>query len=121
MMIKKKKDAEKQKQALLNTTATEKETLINTAPQKKQLLDLADIDVYPNPSTGWINLNFRGIATATSISIVDVSGKEIYREELPLFSGHYQKEIDIREAAKGSLFLNILQGEKIHTEKIIFN
>ncbi|MFK8103861.1 MAG: T9SS type A sorting domain-containing protein, partial [Saprospiraceae bacterium] len=122
MQIKKEKDAAKAAAATKKMeAATEESNFVNVAPQQKQTLALEEIEVFPNPSIGWVTLSFNGLAKATSISVIDISGREIYREELPNFDGNYRKEIDIRKAAKGTLLLNVRQGEKVHTEKIIFN
>lgn len=122
MQIKKEKDAAKAAAAAEKiANATEEDRFVNLAPQQKQTLALEEIEVFPNPSIGWVTLSFNALPQATSISVIDISGREIYREELPNFDGNYRKEIDIRQAAKGTLLLNIVQGEKVHTEKIIFN
>ena len=83
-------------------------------------LQLKQFKAFPNPTQGQISVDFRADATPTTISITDIAGKEIYREVLNNFDGIYNKQIDLSEAAKGALLLNIQQGDKRYTEKIIF-
>lgn len=75
---------------------------------------------YPNPNQGILKVNFVGSKAPTSVQVLDMNGKEIYIERLDNFDGTYNKEINLKEA-KGTLLLNIKQGDKIISEKIIVN
>lgn len=79
------------------------------------------LDIFPNPTQGVLQVNFKAAAVPTLVIISDVTGKEIYREELNGFSGDYNRQIDLKHAAKGTLLLSIKQGDKVYAEKIILN
>ena len=93
---------------------------LNTKPSlQNNILDLPEFNVYPNPSKGQISIDFTAKALPTTISITDITGKEVYREELNGFDGQYKKQINLAKAAKGAMLLTIQQGDKIFTEKLI--
>lgn len=83
-------------------------------------LELKDINLFPNPNNGTFTLRFTSERKMpTQITIIDVTGKEIYREEVNDFNGRYDKRIELPNVGKGNYFLNIIQGEEIFTEQII--
>jgi len=55
-------------------------------------LELTTLKFYPNPNAGNFTLDFN-IETRgnTTVSIFDINGKEVYKEELLDFSGNYKK------------------------------
>lgn len=73
----------------------------------------------PNPTSGLLNLSFKGEAKPTVVSVYDMQGKELYGLTLKDFSGSFYQQIDLKQAPKGTLLLSIRQGEKVFTEKII--
>lgn len=73
-------------------------------------LDMAFFNVYPNPSSGRFNLQFRPEDDGPiRIRIFNPSGKTIYTEQLTDFNGVYDKEIDLTDQARGIYFLQITQ------------
>ncbi|MBK9109368.1 MAG: PDZ domain-containing protein [Saprospiraceae bacterium] len=72
----------------------------------------------PNPNNGQMKISFEGKKEPTTIEVLDLNGKEIYKEKIESFDGTYNKEIEI-ENAKGTLILKVTQGEKVLTQKII--
>jgi len=95
------------------------QNLNNKPSLNNNILDLPEFNVYPNPSEGQISIDFSAKALPTTISITDITGKEVYREELNNFDGQYKKQINLAKAAKGAMLLTIQQGDKIFTEKLI--
>jgi len=73
----------------------------------------------PNPTSGLLNLSFKGEAKPTVVSVYDLQGRELYGLNLKDFSGSFYQQIDLKQAPKGTLVLSIRQGEKVFTEKII--
>ena len=82
-------------------------------------LELQDFSLFPNPTEGVLNLAFTGDAVPTTVRIMDISGKEVYREELNNFNGTYKKEINLPEVSKGALMLTISQNDKIFADKVM--
>lgn len=86
-----------------------------------QRLEFTQLDMYPNPNQGAFSLDFEIPAGATTITIVDVDGKEVFKKEMPDFNGIFSDRIDISEQPSGVYFLNIIQGEKRVVKKVIYN
>lgn len=84
-------------------------------------LELQSLDLFPNPNNGAFTVNFETESkAATTIQVVGITGNEVFRDEIQDFSGRYSKKIDISSNAKGVYFLNIIQGEKKLTKKLIY-
>lgn len=77
------------------------------------------LDIFPNPAENNVTVKFEADAKATTVSLMDVTGKQIFREELKDFNGEFEKKIDVSNSADGILILTIIQGEHVHTEKIM--
>ena len=95
--------------------------MINIAPGE-QLSNQLDIDMttFPNPSTGQVNVQFNGEKTATTVSITDMTGKEIFREEISDFDGYYDKKVNLKGAALGAVVITVQQGNQVYAEKIMY-
>jgi len=87
-------------------------------PEGKKL-ELSNYQLSPNPSNGNIDLKFRGEAQPLSIRIFDNEGRELMLEEVRYFDGFFERSFDLSQAPKGTLFLQIRQGERVFTDKIV--
>jgi membrane-associated protease RseP (regulator of RpoE activity) len=96
---------------------------INTAPvgATNRKLVVENFKAYPSPTTGPISLEFRAAAVPTIVSMYEMSGKQLFREELNAFNGDYKQEFDLSAFAKGSVLIRIEQGEQIFAEQILVN
>ncbi len=75
---------------------------------------------FPNPNQGKFTLSFDAPAELpTSVRISDLSGREIYREDLVRIEGNYTKELDISNNTEGIYLLQIVQGDKILVKKLL--
>ncbi|MCC6752934.1 MAG: PDZ domain-containing protein [Saprospiraceae bacterium] len=72
----------------------------------------------PNPSEGQLKIAFSGPPEPMVIEVVDLNGKEHYRERVDDFDGRYEREVKLLNA-QGTLILKVTQGEKVLTQKII--
>ncbi len=73
-------------------------------------------DIYPNPTSGIININFNNLqehARPWSVEITDIAGRIIYTR------GNIPTQIDLSGFGKGIYFINIETENSIHTEKLI--
>ncbi|MBK9271116.1 MAG: PDZ domain-containing protein [Saprospiraceae bacterium] len=86
--------------------------------ESSENLEIRYLSGSPNPSQGLLKISYSGSKSPIHVSVVDLSGKEIYSEKVNDFNGNYEKEINI-EHAKGTVVLKITQGEKVLQEKII--
>jgi len=78
------------------------------------------LQLFPNPTDGRTQVIFNSTDKGNfEIYITDVSGRELYREEVTTFDGYYKKQLDLSDQPAGIYFLNVVQGGQIQTEKII--
>lgn len=78
--------------------------------------DATDVLIYPNPSNGLVTINLEGINNiSTEICLIDLSGKMI--QSTTVFDN--QVELDYSNLAKGFYILQITNGEKVITKKLI--
>ncbi len=83
-------------------------------------LDMARFSVGPNPSNGMFNLSFElPTQGKTQLRVLDLNGEEIYKEDLGMFRGTYDKDFNISNFAKGVYFLQISQGDRAFTKKVV--
>lgn len=92
-----------------------------TKPAADRSLKLEGFRAYPNPSQGQITVEFHSEPLPTIVSLLDMSGRQLFREELNAFSGDYFQQFDLSEYAKGTILIHVLQGDKVFTEQIIVN
>lgn len=94
----------------------------NTTPSaENRSLALSSFKAYPNPSSGQVTVEFKGEPVATVVSLLDMSGKQLFREELNAFNGDYNQQFDLTAYAKGTIIIHVQQGDKVYTEQIIVN
>lgn len=88
---------------------------------ENNLLELDDLTFYPNPSkNGKINVRF----TAPSeddliIKVSNLEGKEVFSRYFESFSGLYSETIDLSDQKEGIYLLEIGQGKKRITKKLV--
>ncbi|RLA58509.1 MAG: hypothetical protein DRQ89_15290, partial [Epsilonproteobacteria bacterium] len=78
-------------------------------------LNLENFTTFPNPTDGKFHVQFEAEAKPITVSVFDVTGKEIYRDNVKNFDGYYNKEIDLRGMSIGTLILSIAQDGKRHS------
>ena len=68
------------------------------------------------------NINFTSTQKQDiTISIINVIGEEIFNDELSWYKGHYRKEIDLTNKAKGIYFLDIETDNGVINKRLILN
>lgn len=94
-------------------------TIVNPTAFDKPT-EVATLDVFPNPSNGLAQLNYTADSKAPlTILITDVSGREVYREEINRFDGIHHQYLNLNKEADGLYFINIIQGTTNKIEKLI--
>lgn len=99
---------------------------VNAAPDNQPVLQdrnlqLESFRTYPNPTQGQVTVEFKAEPVATLVTLYDMSGRQLFREELNAFSGEYNQQFDLTEYAKGSVIVHVQQGDKVFTEQIMVN
>lgn len=87
----------------------------------KNKLDVEKLTFSPNPNNGKFDLRFNtnNKKEPISVKIFDMQGKEVYTETVNKFNGNYSNNIDISENGIGTYILQILQGDKSKTSKVV--
>lgn len=89
---------------------------------KSKELSVNKLKFSPNPNDGKFDLSFKlDEKQPVEIKIFDIQGREVYNEISSNFNGRYTKNIDISENGEGVYLLQIIQGEKVSTSKIVIN
>lgn len=94
-------------------------------PEQPQLiidntLELNDYNAFPNPTYGQFNLRFKADPVPTRVRVIDVNGKVVYNQVINQFDGIYNDQINLSaKATPGTLFVQILQGQKVVSKKIV--
>lgn len=60
-----------------------------------------DWSIYPNPGTGVFNIQYNGANTATSIDVIDITGRVVYTERMSMAAGT-NHAIDLSGMAAGN-------------------
>ena len=81
-------------------------------------VDLYEINVYPNPGDGVVNLEFKAAAVPTTVKIITMDGQELYNQTIENFDGSFMEQLDI-ERQEGGVILQIQQNGKVYTETIL--
>ena len=84
-------------------------------------LKLTDFRIFPNPTQGQVTVEFTGEAVATTVSFFDLTGRQLFREELNAFGGQYGQQFDLSDYTKGTIMVHVQQGEKVFTEQAMVN
>ncbi len=85
-------------------------------------LKLENLEIYPNPSDGKVNLRFHSPSkNDVTVKVIDVTGKELYNEDIHPFNGDYNKTLELNNAKSGVYVLRVEQDGKLTSEKLIMN
>ncbi|MCK9208616.1 MAG: T9SS type A sorting domain-containing protein [Salinivirgaceae bacterium] len=86
----------------------------------KQEPDFDYIKFYPNPSEQTVIIEFRLAKKANcEVRISNLLGQSVYEEKLNDFSGDYKSSVDLKKFGSGTYILQIVQGKKSISRKII--
>ncbi|MGI9159001.1 MAG: PDZ domain-containing protein, partial [Saprospiraceae bacterium] len=72
------------------------------APAGDRKLELRAFKISPDAAAGLFTLQFSAKPEPVIVSLLDQSGRQIFREELNAFNGSYQQAFDLRDYAKGT-------------------
>lgn len=86
----------------------------------KQVGNITNLSIYPNPSTDQITVDFTTSSDETiRLSIYDLLGKEIYSTTPIEVIGNYTEKIDVNNFAKGIYMLRVATTTGSATKKVI--
>ena len=80
----------------------------------------AGFDVYPNPSSENISVDFNLAKTENvKLQMIDLNGRLVKEAELGSVTGAVKYSLNVNEIAKGTYFISIIAAEGIEVKKII--
>ena len=81
---------------------------------------ISDLNVYPNPTSDYITLNFTSTTTEDlQLFLTDILGKTIFSKTLLTDKGEQNIRFQVSDLPKGTYFLQIVNNEEI-SSSIIF-
>jgi hypothetical protein len=83
-----------------------------------EMLRADQFALYPNPTTGMINIRWNQPANNVSFNITDVTGREVYKTNITS-AGQGDTKIDLSDISSGIYFYTIQIGESRHSGKIL--
>ena len=88
---------------------------------KNDLLELNDLTFFPNPSkNGKVKVRFSTPSeNELSLKVLTMEGKEVFTRYFERFSGTYAETIDLSGQKEGLYLLEIAQGKKRITKKLV--
>ena len=86
------------------------------------LVDNLSYQVFPNPSSGIINLSVNNKeAKDLTITVCSLLGETVYYSREDRFQGELTKQIDLSHFANGIYFIKVAENNKSYTKKIILH
>lgn len=83
-------------------------------------LMVENLNLFPNPNIGQFTLTFDVENEGdVFVMVLSAQGKLIFEEQLPEFSGNFNKGFDLGSNPPGVYFLMVRQGNKVMTRKVI--
>ncbi|WP_299820501.1 T9SS type A sorting domain-containing protein [uncultured Pontibacter sp.] len=97
-----------------------KKTGASVETKPKEELKLENVEYYPNPNDGRFNLRFEPENKGTTVvSVIDSKGEEVFVDTVENLNTAYSRQIDLTPFGKGLYFLQIAQGKRYFTKKIL--
>ncbi|MCL2510879.1 MAG: C10 family peptidase [Bacteroidales bacterium] len=97
------------------------EITYNTGKENiKEVENINDFSVYPNPASNKLNVKFNTSTTDNfDIVIYNVTGQAVYKESLNNFLGSYHNELNIADFAQGVYLMHIKSSKGAVTHKVV--
>lgn len=80
---------------------------------------LNSLAIYPNPNNGEFNVKFNTTSNNIEVSVFDIRGRSILRSNYSNASGEFNETVKLGNVESGMYLLNINNGSKTITKKII--
>ena len=82
--------------------------------------DLHQLNVWPNPATGSVNLSFESAEeNEIEFSFINLLGQAVLSDKISAHKGFNTREIDISQIHKGSYLIQVKTEKEIHTKVIV--
>ncbi|MCC6371800.1 MAG: PKD domain-containing protein [Bacteroidia bacterium] len=77
------------------------------------------LSVYPNPGTGLFTLKMNVSNEKTKVTVYNVMGQKVYEGVNEAANGKMDKQVDLSKAEAGVYFVEVIDGTKIVSKKIV--
>ncbi len=94
-------------------TARYNEATLSTDEQAQ-----AEIKLYPNPATDWVNLEFEGLGDAATITVYSLEGKLIQQLNIRSYKGANGLTLDVSSLPVGFYLLEYKEGNRKGVQKL---
>ncbi len=84
-----------------------------------QTLQLQNFRASPNPTSGELRVRFKGEAVPTTLRILSITGQQLLQRPLLQFGGQADETLDLSNLPKGTVLLEVRQGERVYVEKVV--
>ncbi len=82
-------------------------------------LEASNILLYPNPSTGLLNIVIEDLTATTEIEIFSENGQVIYKKKFDTISNSIVEQVDLSQNVSGIYFLSATSEGKTETSKFV--
>ncbi len=102
---------------------TDSDTVIVTVENCKNELTKGELDnnfkVFPNPSTGILNVNISNLNNDLNLILINLNGSIVFTDKVNSIKGGYTKQIDLSGFAKGVYFVRLFNSNQNMIKKIL--
>ncbi len=78
-----------------------------------------EIRVYPNPTTGYVNLFISNPSSGIELSVINLQGQTVFTDHLSAKTGNLEKQFNFSGFAKGVYFFRIISDQSTVVKKVI--
>lgn len=99
-------------------------TMVTISACRVKAAPVTNSTVYPNPSTGLVNINVQlsdEIASQALIVVKDVVGKTILTQKISIGKGHIQKQLDMSKLPNGTYFITCQAGTTQQVMRVVIS
>ena len=82
-------------------------------------ISVNDMSVYPNPTTGVVNVTLPELSTASDLTIFNMSGQLVYSEKVSTLNNGSIKQLDMSAYQQGVYFVRLNNEQYVKTIKLI--
>jgi len=80
---------------------------------------IKDFEMYPNPTTGMLNVKVSNIEKELFLTLMSLNGSVIYADKINLKQGSVSKQIDLSKFAKGIYFVRLHNSNQNTIKKLM--
>ncbi|HLO56304.1 MAG TPA: TonB family protein [Saprospiraceae bacterium] len=87
--------------------------------RSKNTIDPRNINIFPNPTSDQIELSLSGSKEDVEVSILDMTGKLLYKNKFDNQQEHFKTKIDISQINVPIILVKTIQGNKVSTNQVV--